>query len=434
MLFPKVLIIGQYFETRTGGGITMGNLFRGWDKDKIAVASEEIIDPDFEVCDNYYQLGSMEIKRRFPFNLNIWGGKIYSGIINKPKTRNNNPQQPFIISKNKSLYLNFLMFTGLIYYKARYRYSNQFSKWVTDFSPDIIYTQLASIELIDFINRFQKKINKPVVIHIMDDWPETICGNAILSNYWREKIIRGFKKLLSNSSALLSISEAMSIEYKRRYGFDFIPFHNPTDLSFWGKSPKEDYTNKPVFSLLYAGRIGTGILTCLNDVAKAIEKFNRKDEKIELIIQNSNAEILIPGLKKYDFVKFKNSVPYEELPQIFSQADALLLPNDFDKKSISYLRYSMPTKASEFMISGSPIFLYAHRDTAISQSALLHKWAFVVNDNNTDVLTLAISEFYHNEELRIRIANTAKNYAVANFASGEVKREFVGVLNGIIKK
>jgi hypothetical protein len=40
MPLPKVLIIGQPFNNDTGGGITLSNLFSGWDKDKIAVYIE----------------------------------------------------------------------------------------------------------------------------------------------------------------------------------------------------------------------------------------------------------------------------------------------------------------------------------------------------------------------------------------------------------
>ena len=38
MILPKVLIIGQPFNNDTGGGITLTNLFNGWDRDKLAVA------------------------------------------------------------------------------------------------------------------------------------------------------------------------------------------------------------------------------------------------------------------------------------------------------------------------------------------------------------------------------------------------------------
>ena len=37
MALPKVLILGQPFNNDTGGGITLSNLFNGWDRDKLAV-------------------------------------------------------------------------------------------------------------------------------------------------------------------------------------------------------------------------------------------------------------------------------------------------------------------------------------------------------------------------------------------------------------
>ena len=82
--YPKILIIGQSFNIQSGGAITLTNLFYGWDKNNIAVAAdaETIGNPGFEVCEKYYQLGSLEIGRRFPFNLNPWSNYIESGIIN----------------------------------------------------------------------------------------------------------------------------------------------------------------------------------------------------------------------------------------------------------------------------------------------------------------------------------------------------------------
>ena len=35
--YHRILILGQSFNTTTGGGITLSNLFYGWPKDKIAV-------------------------------------------------------------------------------------------------------------------------------------------------------------------------------------------------------------------------------------------------------------------------------------------------------------------------------------------------------------------------------------------------------------
>ena len=419
--YPKVLVIGQYFNTISGGGITMGNLFRGWDKQCLAVAAEEIVAPDFDICNNYYQIGSHEIQKKIPFNL--VGGKAKSGPLIASTNRTSDGSINSL-SNEHSLYLDLLKKSGLIYYKSRYKLSEKFSAWIESFSPEVIYTQLASIELIEFVQELNKTLKKPIVVHMMDDWPETIAKQSIFAGYWRGKILSGFKNVLSQSAALLSISEAMSDEYKKRYGFEFIPFHNPTDLSFWGKHPKETYETDGVFKILYAGRIGTGIRSCFTDLAEAIAKYNGGEKKIEFIIQNSNAKKELPELEKYDGVRFRPSVSYDELPAIFSSSDALLLPNDFDDDSIRFLRYSMPTKASEFMISGTPVFLFAHEMTAVSQSAKQHGWAYVLNVNNTEAIVSALRQFCENDELRITIAKKAKNYATENFEMEKIQTRF----------
>src|SRR6185312_7324518 len=123
-IYPRVLIVGQYFNTNSGGGITMSNLFDGWDKEKIAVAAEN--------------------KSQFPFNLNKLGLHRKSGLLNK----NEQTVASFAFhgSKKKSyksFYENFLSYTGLRHYRHRYEISNQFLNWIEQFSPDIIYSQLS---------------------------------------------------------------------------------------------------------------------------------------------------------------------------------------------------------------------------------------------------------------------------------------------------
>lgn len=69
--YPKVIIFGQPFNNHTGGGITLTNLFKGWPKEKIAVAypGHGLSNVTTNVCDTFYQLGSDEYKWIFPFNL-----------------------------------------------------------------------------------------------------------------------------------------------------------------------------------------------------------------------------------------------------------------------------------------------------------------------------------------------------------------------------
>jgi hypothetical protein len=71
MIYPRILIFGQVFNKKSGGGITLTNLFNGWDKDKIAVLAigHELFDVTTDVCEIFYQLGDKEHKWIFPLNL-----------------------------------------------------------------------------------------------------------------------------------------------------------------------------------------------------------------------------------------------------------------------------------------------------------------------------------------------------------------------------
>lgn len=428
MYYPKILIIGQYFNTTSGGGITMTNLFKGWDKDNIAVAAENICNPNFEACNKYYQLGSLEIKRRFPFNLNHWRKPIYSGIVREKKpSMFPTPSTGGKKSGSKKiflLYLHLLHFTGLYHYKSRYRTSSQFLSWIKEYSPDIIYSQLSSIGLIGLVTDLHKTFQLPIVIHIMDDWPLTISKKGLLQSYWQKNIDKKLRKLLHDSKVLLSISEAMSKEYRIRYGYNFIPFHNPIDIKFWGLYSKANYDLNDTFTILYAGRIGIGVQNCFLDIAEAIRNLILKGLKIKLHIQATNFNPVLNDLVKFDFVKLNAPVSYTELPEIFSKSDLLLLPNDFDSKSISFLRYSMPTKASEYMASGTPILLYSSIETAITRNALEHQWAYVVSERDIKKLESGIFELYEKKELRIRLAKTAKEYAIDNFEGDKIREQF----------
>jgi glycosyltransferase involved in cell wall biosynthesis len=380
------------------------------------------------LCDNYYQLGSLDYKLRFPFNLKKRRNLDYSGIISYQERLVHKGQ----LTQDKrsvvrGLYNKFLFLTGFNHYRSKFCPSHTFIKWVGEFNPDIIYSQLSSLEEIRIVTSLQSVLKIPVVIHIMDDWPSTIRDRYFPKWIWGRIIDRELKRLFCSAKVLLSISEAMSEEYHRRYGLSFTPFHNPIDLQSWMPFRKTEYAlSKQNVSVLYSGRIGIGISESLLDVAEAIESINQKGGRpVSLNIQTTSLDHnIVNSLKKYSCVIVNPVVEYEQIPRIFSQADILLLANDFDVKAVRFLRLSMPTKASEYMISGTPILVYSAEETAVTRFFKKNNCGLCVIRRDKDELVNAILKLINETTYRQEIGNNAVQTALERFDAVRVREEF----------
>src|SRR5690606_36011641 len=140
--------------------------------------------------------------------------------------------------------------------------------------------------------------------------------------------------------------------------------------------------------LLYAGRVGLGIQKSLITIAKAIGQVNKElDLNIKFVLQTAEKP---SWTEDFPHVLHSSIVAYDELPRMFSAADFLILPYDFSRKSIKYIQFSMPTKASEYMASGTPIIVFAPEATAIAKYAHEYGWADVVTENDTTTLAEAL--------------------------------------------
>ncbi|MCG2459688.1 glycosyltransferase [Flavobacteriaceae bacterium F89] len=428
MPLPKVLILNQPFNTNTGGGITLSNLFAKWDGDRLAVACSGYLlteDMDPMLCNTYYQLGSEERKWIFP--LNVFSRNYYSGSIKITESVEN--KNKVVVRKSKlreklvmNYVLPFLEYIGFDYFKAKSKLSYQFCKWLDDFDPDVLYMQASSRESILFCTEIIKYKRRPMIFHMMDDWPALIGVRGLLSKFWERKINKEFQFLIEQATLRMSISDYMAQAYYERYGQKFVTFHNPIDLEFWKRSQRDscELNLSPV--VMYAGRIGLGIDESLKTIAEALEMVNVElGTSVKFVIQAQESPTWVKNFKN---VEHRCFVAYEELPKIFAQADILLLPYDFSKESLSYIKYSMPTKAPEYMASGTPILVFAPLDTALVQYAKEYKWAALVTENKVTTLAKCFKELLLHQSVREKITQTAKKIAENRHEVNQVTRNF----------
>jgi glycosyltransferase involved in cell wall biosynthesis len=132
-------------------------------------------------------------------------------------------------------------------------------------------------------------------------------------------------------------------------------------------------------------------------------------------------------------VQHKPLVPYSELPRVFAEADFLYLPYDFSKESIKFIKYSMPTKAPEYMMSGTPVIILGPAETALVKDAQRGNWAKVITENSVDALAAAIKTLIEDESLRKQITGNAIRIAETNYNAVKIRNEFKEVITSIVQ-
>ncbi|MBZ0183490.1 MAG: glycosyltransferase [Melioribacteraceae bacterium] len=426
--YPKVLVVGNTFHTKSGGGITMSNLFKGWPVNKLAAATYMMSISEADICQIYYQLGNKEDIRPFIFRLfqkRRKSGEIILDDKSLKKYNSVNSKESQLYKSIHNLVEKIINFIGLHHYVYRLKLSIEFTEWLMKFNPDIIYAQASNLQLVKFINQINDELKIPYVLHIMDNHYNTMIIGGILKPYWKAVLKREYLKLLKNSKSRLSISEGMSKIYQQKFGLDFLPCHNPVDSDSWLKYSKTNWKENTPFTLMYAGRIGIGTEESLIDIAEAVEELVNEGLDIRLKIQlNINSFNVPPRLISLKYTQLHNFISYDQLPQVLSRADVLLLPIDFDEKAQRYIKYSMPTKVTEFMITGVPILVYAPEDTAMVNYARVNDWALIVNKKNKSELKRAIIDLYLNEELRKSLGERGRSIALLKHDSKIVCENF----------
>lgn len=428
--YPKVLLIDCFFNKKLGGGITLTNLFTGWPKDKIYVAATRIFNEGISICKNYYRFGFKETKRPWPlykFQPFYQSKEVVfeEDIIATKDDHTYSFQKTKYNPLLKKTIEKILHFLGVYHILFPFNVSNDFLAWVRRVNPDVIYVQLSSVQTILFVNDFLKQVNKPYVIHIMDDWPSTINRIGIENIYLRWKIRSIYRKLFAKATGLMSIGQGMSDVYRQRYGLNFMPFQNCIEPGFWSQYRKTDWSVNGSFKILYAGRVSIGISHSVLKIAKAVEKLGENGLSIEFQIQSSSIPSrFMKKFKQLKHTKINDFLPYDELPKKFASVDLLVLPMDFRGKGLKYIRLSMPTKVPEYFASGTPILVFADKTTAVVKYAQNDGWGEVVTENSVKALAKAIEDISKDAEKRKLLSQRALLLMKKNHSNDIVREKF----------
>ena len=204
----KVLIINATaIGANNGTGVTLRNIWQDYPRENLL---QLVIDWDDSEKDIDIPTTQTPVEFcRIPYTIHR--------RLNKPRSGKGGVANAGIKQKGVKSYLHDCLRGTLDAFPVKY--SCVMDK-VRTFSPDVIYTCGASIRVLKTANYIAKQLDIPIVLHLMDDWPETIYTTSFLSALFHRNVKRQLKKIHRRCVMNLASSDALGEKYSGLYGVE----------------------------------------------------------------------------------------------------------------------------------------------------------------------------------------------------------------------
>ncbi|MBL8384240.1 MAG: hypothetical protein JNM90_14260 [Burkholderiales bacterium] len=425
--YPRVLFLtSSAFNRVTGGGLTFGNLFAGWPKDALATVHNDPVPVSTDVCDRYYRLSADELHRWGPLR------RIGARPAPAPASPAGPPDAPGLAFRFLRGAKN-LVFGDTI--PESVHLSPALEAWVAAFRPQILYTILGSNAMMELALMLSKRFNLALVPHIMDDWPAVLHRGGLLSGWQRRRMQALLARVMASAAARLAICEDMAAAYALRYGAPFTAFQNTVDVVRLAADAKTDLRPGRPLRVAYIGSIlPFAQLDSLVDCCDAVASLADAGMAIRLDIYSPGflAERYRPRLVRANSVFLHDTIA--EDARFFAtlrDADVLLLPVNFDDYTVSYIRYSMPTKVPAYLAIGTPILAYGPAEVAQVAYARRAGWGLTVCERGVAGVARALRRLGSDLALRETLSAAARATALAQHDAGRVRVGFQALLRQV---
>ncbi len=431
--FPRVLFVTPVaFNPFSGGGATFASLFQGWPKARLATVHNDPSPTSLSVCEHYYVLAPQDLDFVVPFSYLRRRRSGYDGTGQRKKDGQAAPAannaRSYLVERARHALLG-----DSIPERAHLR--PPLERWIGAFAPDLLYTSLGSNGMMSLVEQIRFRFKLPLVVHIMDDWASSVHRFGLFAPLERRRMLRWLDHFFDTSASCLGICPAMCEAYAARYGRDFLPFQYALDATRWSAVTKQSLEPAAVPEFLYVGSIFPDAqLQSLIDFARAFAELKAEGFSARLRIATSaaNRDRFRHLLEVADNVGIEASALDDAaFFQTLADADALLLPVNFDPTSVDFIRYSMPTKIPAYLNSGTPILVYGAAESAQVRYAMDAGWGLVVSQPSPAALKAGIMRIARDMALRRQLSTAARRSA-ANHDAAVVRQAFQSHLCGLV--
>lgn len=280
--------------------------------------------------------------------------------------------------------------------------------FIKKMDPEAIYTCGCSITVLKTARKIAKKYDLPIVLHMMDNWDDTLYRSTLLCKPFVWMLRRELKLVNKLSNGNLAISEALGKKMEHEYGVPYYALMNTVDTIAEKPCCKE--RDKLVF--MYAGSLSINRYVSLSHIAMALnDALSTNGYVFRMFVPPAqNTEEMHLNFKGCN-VEFHDYVPREQLLCEYMDADVLVLAESFDDNFCEFTKYSLSTKVPEYMSMGKPILAYMS-DKLYSYEYLRRSCAAKVAANHSELRQHVIE--LKNFRNRQQLAENGLNFVKAH--------------------
>jgi glycosyltransferase involved in cell wall biosynthesis len=401
-------------------GITVANLFSGWDQQALAQLFISDIEPDKELCGNSFRLG--EVVFPVDYCLRALLGKAIK--LNHPLTHKIGGVGPSM-DDTLNLRVRLHLIARAINDLGPCVLPSVAARWIQEFRPDVIYSSLGNARLVKIVIWASRVAgNVPIVPHFMDDWPSTLYADERLWSIPKNIVDHLLRSLFRRAPVGLCIGESMAEEYKARYGRDFCGFMNCVNDEEFRSSPHHGGPGQGPLIWAYVGGLHLNrwkplalLAQCISAQGAILRIFAPERDLCEFgsvfsVVRNVETGTLAPG----------------EVMKAMKQSDVLIHVESFDHAESTYTRFSVSTKLAQYLACGRTIFGFGPAGLASLKLIKEARAGITVTKEDRAEVADAVTRTSNDPVFRLASGRKGWEYASAHFKKSVVSQKFRKIL------
>lgn len=259
----------------------------------------------------------------------------------------------------------------------------------------------------------------PFIYTVFDVYPDVLEKLGVVKAHWIANLIRKIESIYyRKSSSIVVLSQGFKdnlvsngVEEQKIHVIPpcvDVDFFQPLDGNH---HLRRKWNLEDQFVVLYSGNVGysQGLDTVLDAACILTEM---RSIKFVIVGDGVQLENLKNQAKCKDIsnIQFHEFVPFEEVPHLYSIADACLV-----SMKPELVIESVPSKTYSIMACGKPVLATVDSNSEVSSLLNIAKCGICVPPGNPEALAAAVMQLYSDREGCATMGKNGRNYAVMNF-------------------